>query len=723
MEIHLPSTQPSAVALAASLLCASAAFAQSSAPSLREVTVTATRSEALVNTVPQSVTILRREQIAEQLTTGGGLGDILGRLVPGFGVGRESPSTFTQTLRGRNINVLIDGVPQSTNRNGARILTLIDPSAIERIEVIRGATAIYGDGATGGVVNIITRKPTDKPTQVTEVGGNVSLTHPRDSLGGLLRHTVTGTSARGLEYLGNFAVEQTGAFFDADGDRIPPTGTGQGTLAETRSYNVLAKLGYKVDAQQRLTLTGQAYRADQDTNHTTDPSVPAAPLRGFKARAIPGLELDEKERTENAQVNLDYNHAELLGSRMHAQLYARDYKTVYSPFRRHTGSGAGPAVFQSFIDSRKVGGRLEFETILSQRNGLIMTWGADYVDETTSQSGYVHDLATYNATGGRVFRSTGQVRTWVPAYDLRNLGAFAQLEWQALDKLLLRGGLRHEQIDVDVPDFTNINDGRVGGGNKRYSDTLFNVGAVYDVTDRVNVFASYNQGFSLPDMGLVLRNAAGGTSFASLNTQPQVVDNYEIGVRGNWEATQASLSIFYSENELGARSGGLNAPILRAPERIYGVEATLDHQITRTWKAGGTFSWLEGKRYNAAGRELGWLGNDAIAPTKLTAYVEHRTTPAWTNRLQVVYSGVRDRFAPGSTRPYENRIEDYAVLDWISAYRVNQQGTFNFGITNLLNNQYHSTFAQTVVTPGVYGNTAYAASPGATLHVSYKHAW
>lgn len=714
--------RPSVLALAAGMLCAGLHAQTAGNPTLNAVTVTATRSEALINTVPQSISIVDRKQIEQQLTVGGGLGDILGKLVPGFGIGRESPSTFTQTLRGRNINVLIDGVPQSTNRNGARILTLIDPSAIERVEVIRGATAIYGDGATGGVVNIITRKPTQGLTQTTEVGSNLILTHPGDSLGKLLRHTVSGTKDQ-LEFLGNVALEQTGAFFDADGDRVPPTGTGQGSLAETRSINLLGKLGWRFDALQHLELTASAYRAEQDTSYTTDPSVPATPLRGFKARAIDGLDLDKKEGTENAMLNLDYRHGSVLGSKMHAQLFVRDYQTVYSPFRRHNGTGPGPAVFQSFIDSRKHGGRLEFDSVLSRDHGVMMTWGADYIDETTSQSGYVHDLATYNASGGRVFRSTGQERVWAPPYDVVNKGVFSQLEWQATDKLLLRGGARHDAISVRVADYINISDGRVGGGRLKYSDTLFNLGAVYDISDRVNVFGSFNQGFSLPDMGLVLRGAPAGSSFATLNTQPQTVDNYEVGVRGNWQHTQASLSVFFSKNDLGARSGGLNAPITRAPERIYGLEATLDHQLSRTLRTGGTFSWNEGKRYAADGRELGYLGNDAIAPLKLTVYLEHDTTPSWSNRLQVAYSGVRDRFDPASTTPYQNRIGAYALVDWTSNYQVSKQGTLVFGVQNLLNRQYHNTFAQSVVTPGVYGNTAYAASPGATAHVAYKHSW
>lgn len=713
-----------ALALAVAAACATLAHAQESASEtpLSEVTVTATRSEALINSVPQSITIVRRDDIEKQVSAGSGLGDILGKLVPGFGLGRESPSTFTQTLRGRNLNVLIDGVPQSTNRNGARILTLIDPSAVERIEVIRGATAIYGDGATGGVVNIITRKGSGPASHVTEIGSNLVLPHPSEGLGTVIRHTTSGAKD-GLNFLANLAVEQTGAFFDANGDRIPPSGASQGSLAETRSYSLLGKLGYQLDAQQNIQLTAQAYKAHQDTDYTTDPSVPAAPLRGHSSRAISGLELDKKEGTENRLLSADYHHKNILGSKLHAQLFTRDYKTVYAPFQRHNGSGTGPRIFQSFIDSAKNGGRLEFDTPLSEKHGVTLSWGLDHIRETTSQSGYVHDAAVYAATGGRVFRSTGKVVTWAPPYDIVSTGVYGQFEWQASEPLLLRGGLRHEKLDAKVNSFTNISGGAVGGGRKSYSDTLFNIGAVYDLNDRINLYASYNQGFSLPDMGLTLRNAAAGASFATLNTQPQVVDNYEMGVRANWDKTQASFAVFWSKNTLGARSGGINAPIVRAPEKIYGFEATLDQQLSKTWRTGGTFSWVEGKKYTATGTEIGYLGNDAIAPPKLTLYVEQQTTPQWFNRLQLAYSGVRDRFPATSTTPYQNRIQNYAVLDWVGQYKISKQRVVTFGINNLLNRQYHNTFAQTVVTPGVYGNTAYAAASGATLHVTYKHAW
>ena len=127
-----------------------------------DVTVTATRTEEQPQNVPRSLTVINREQIEQQTELSRDVGEILGKLVPGLSPPTQSSSSFGQTLRGRNVQVLIDGVPLSTTRNTFHDLRTIDPSAIERIEVLRGPSAIYGDGGTGGVVNIITRTPSEE---------------------------------------------------------------------------------------------------------------------------------------------------------------------------------------------------------------------------------------------------------------------------------------------------------------------------------------------------------------------------------------------------------------------------------------------------------------------------------------------------------------------------------------------------------------------------------
>ena len=118
--------------------------------------VTATRTEEDVVNIVRSVTVITRDQIEQQSKLSTNLADILAKTVPGFGSPTNRSNTFGQTLRGRNISVLIDGVPQNANLQSIHAaLTTIDPSAIERIEVVRGPNAIYGGQATGGVVNII----------------------------------------------------------------------------------------------------------------------------------------------------------------------------------------------------------------------------------------------------------------------------------------------------------------------------------------------------------------------------------------------------------------------------------------------------------------------------------------------------------------------------------------------------------------------------------------
>ncbi len=79
-----------------------------------EVTVTATSTEEPLEKIPRSVTVITREQIEDQSRFTRKT-DILGRTVPGLGPPTSRTNTFGSTLRGRDISVLIDGIPQNAN--------------------------------------------------------------------------------------------------------------------------------------------------------------------------------------------------------------------------------------------------------------------------------------------------------------------------------------------------------------------------------------------------------------------------------------------------------------------------------------------------------------------------------------------------------------------------------------------------------------------------------
>ncbi|MGP1385679.1 MAG: TonB-dependent receptor domain-containing protein [Thainema sp.] len=678
-----------------------------------QIVVSATRTEEATSDVPRSVTVIEREQIDQQAQVSQSLGDVLGQLVPGMAPTTGSASNFGQSLRGRNILVLIDGIPQTTNRNAFRDLQTIDPSAIERVEVIQGPTAIYGDGATGGVINIITRAPADEPVVLrTRLGVNADFDDFSESLGGTVEQYVGG-QVDNVDYALTFSYDHIGGLFDALGNRIPPDPNAQGGLADTDTFNILGKIGVDLTDEQRLQFTANHYDSTQDTDFTTDPSIQAVPGRQ-RSQALEGLDLDSPQTNINTFFSLDYTHTDVLGGDLKGQLYYRDYLTRFFPFDARAFDSLGNVIFQSQVDSREWGGRLQLDTPLADDGALRLLWGADYANERTAQPVAIFDPAVFDASGGLTYRSFDE-RTWVPPLGQDSLGLFAQLNWDISDRITLLGGIRHERVGLSVDDFVTLAGNAIEGGNLDYDATLFNVGGVVDLNDNVNVFANFAQGFSLADVGLVLRSAPAGFSVETLRPEAQRVNHYELGIRGNWAGIQASLAGFYNSSELG---NTFTAPgeILRAPERVYGVEATVDAQLSDTWAIGSTVSWSEGDIDRDDDGDYEPLDGFRIAPVKVTAYIENQTTPIWSNRLQALYSGSRDAF-DDETIFGQAAVDSYFTVDYISNLDIGP-GTLEIGIANLLNTDYFPIVSQ--LQPSELSN---AADRGRFVRVGYSFTW
>jgi len=671
-----------------------------------ELVVTATRTETEEQKVPRSVTVINRDQIEQQANLSRNLGDILGELVPGFSPSTQTNSIFGQTLRGRSPQVLIDGVPQSTNRNAQRDLRTIDPEAIERIEIVKGPSAIYGDGATGGVVNIITRKPTDEIVSRAKVGINSSLTNVDDSIGFDTQYSLSGSSNQ-LDYVLSGSFASTGAFFDAEGDRIPPDPQGQGGVSETDTFNILGKVGIDFDDQQRLQLSINHFNDQQDTDfaRVLSPS-------GDKAQAREGLELPEQPETENTVINLTYSHENLfLDSKVDAQLYYRDYLTRFSPFDLRFPS-FGNNVAQSFVDSEKFGGRLDIETPLSQDDSFSVLWGVDFVDEDTSQPADLFDTDIFANSNQLRFVKTGE-GILSPPTQQNNLGLFAQFTWEPSETWVVNGGIRHENINLDIDDFTTLAGNNVIGGELDYSDTLFNLGVVHALSDEFNIFVNFAQGFSVADVPRAVRTADDGSRIEDLNPEAQTIDNYEIGLRGDWGNVQTSLSGFFNYSDLGTTFGS-DLAVIRAPKRIYGVEASIDSQVSENWNLGGSLTLLGGENDgDNDGNIDDELPNTEIPPVKLTAYVENQTTSGWRNRFQALLSGSR---SPNCTGFGCTAVDSYFTLDWISTIDIGT-GEIQIAAENLFNEEYFPIVSQ------VFGGNSRAAARGTRLSINYSLSW
>jgi iron complex outermembrane receptor protein len=162
-----PALTPRALVSAISLcfVAAAPALAQSAAQTLAPVLVTGARFGSDPALLPIGATVITAEQIRRA-----GAADVNQAIRKIGGVfGRQSldgSPDFGLDLRGfgtnsnQNMVIVLDGVRLSENELVAAALSTIPIDSVERIEITRGGSAVlYGDGATGGVINIVTKRP------------------------------------------------------------------------------------------------------------------------------------------------------------------------------------------------------------------------------------------------------------------------------------------------------------------------------------------------------------------------------------------------------------------------------------------------------------------------------------------------------------------------------------------------------------------------------------
>lgn len=213
---------------------------------VERVIVTGSRIQESLDEVPASVTVINSETIAQDLLTSAELQTMLAIHVPGMAAADTGTNTNSgQTLRGRSALIMIDGVPQSTPlRDGKLGIRSLDPSVIERIEVIKGATSIYGNGAAGGIINYMTKNADSEKafSGRAAVSSNFSAVKFEDSAGQRFDLAINGTLGK-FDYVVSLVSDENGVIRDAEGDVL---GLTYG-LSNFKSQNLFTKVNYYLD--------------------------------------------------------------------------------------------------------------------------------------------------------------------------------------------------------------------------------------------------------------------------------------------------------------------------------------------------------------------------------------------------------------------------------------------------------------------------------------------
>lgn len=693
---------------------------------LSSLEITSSRTSSSLVPQARQVSVIEREQL-EQLREGSdSLATMLAKSVPGMADSSRTITDYGQTLRGRTMLVLVDGVPLNTNRDSSRNLANIDPALIERVEVIRGSSAIYGAGATGGIISITTRPAGGENRAQTSLRAESPLSRlGSDGLGGQLQQHVSGSEGQ-VDYALDFGARHIGASYDANGQRIAPEPS-QGDLFDSNTWNIGGKLGLRIDDEQRIQLSASHYNADQDSDFTSDPSVARLPPGSVPAQALSGLSLDEQNQIRNTLVNLEYAHADVLGGTLNAQLYYRDYFTRFTPFDARGVATRGRNVDQVMQNSEVFGSRVTLRTPLGQAGATELLWGADFNQERSDMPIDIFDPRQYDASGGRVYDKIGRL-TYMPDLTTRSLGGFAQLQHRFNEQWSMEGGVRYEYATARYDDFVPLSESTaaapatVAGGEINYDAVLSNISLTWSPVSGQELYAAFSQGFQLPDIGVQVRNARRGFDIDSSNLEPVKTNNYELGWRGAvGEQTLASLAVFYTTSKLGDVQSFNNGLILtRTQERIYGIEGSADWLTDdERWGAGGTVSWLKGREKPDNGDWQDMTGY-RIPPLKVTGYLQYKPDEDWSHRAQLTWFDGHDYRLDGVASFGRRKVDGYATVDLVSQYQVTANDKVSLGIQNLFNRDYYPQYSQLMRSST---NTSHLPAPGTVLTVGYSHDW
>ncbi|HEX6973120.1 MAG TPA: TonB-dependent receptor, partial [Vicinamibacterales bacterium] len=485
-----------------------------------EVLVTATRVATPASSIPNTVTIVGRDAIERRTAASGDLASLLESNVPGFAPSLKKMSGRGETLRGRNPLYSINGVPQHAPlRDGERDGHTIDLDFVERIEVIHGANAIQGIGATGGVVNMVTKSPKRDGSWTHDVKLSFGNGDRLDSRGWSNKASyLTGKRQGRFEFMAGLAVEKRGLFFDAEGNAVGLYPT-QGDIMDSSSRGLYAKAGVDLGTGRRFEVSASRYRLTRDGDYVAVPGNRAAGvLSGTRAGDPRGVSGDPA-RNDATTVTAEYRDRGIGGGDASVQVYGADSRALFEggAFATFALTIGGPAFLdQSLITSRKYGAKLTWTLTDHRPLGITPTVGLDLAQDRSEQA---------LARSGR---------TWVPPTTFREAAPFVQVQRLAWNRVLLSAGARFEFATVAVNDFATLPSSRstvVSGGRPSFTDILPNIGAVVPVNDRLSFYSSFAEGFTMPDVGRVLRaiNTPGQDVDALLDIRPVVASNIEVG--------------------------------------------------------------------------------------------------------------------------------------------------------------------------------------------------
>jgi iron complex outermembrane receptor protein len=506
-----------------------------------DIIITAQKRAENVQKVPLAVSVLSAATLQASGVT---QFQDLGRVAPSLTVRpAEHPVNANVSLRGvgtfafgigvePSVAVLVDEVPLAFQ---ARAFT--DLPDVERIEVLRGPqSTLYGKSASAGLINIITRQPTDSfhfranalATTDSEYGGNFSVSGPiTPELGFVVSASYSNWDGNVRNLFNDKKVNGHGAF------------------------NTRGKIRWEPNDDVKITLSGNYLNGKTTVGRPFIRLDPTATLRNVAGQTaavvFPGVTVSEN----NQNVSNNY-----------------DARTKYEggggSLRADVGFGDMTLVWISSYDKFRLNDYLDQDDSSSTTaNGSNIQVGQFHSKLFTeefrllspSDKPFRYTLGAYygNVTFERPFQRgpAFSLANWYATSKSEQIAGFAQIDWEVVSHLTLTAGgrIQNEKIAYTFRDNLAAAGAQFFSGNAEDTAGTYHLGGRYEFTPDLMVFASYSTGYKGQTYDLTTgfnKNRANAGPI-----KPERSRDWELGARMQFldRRVTANLTLFNTDYE------------------------------------------------------------------------------------------------------------------------------------------------------------------------------
>ncbi|MGZ5198962.1 MAG: TonB-dependent receptor family protein [Telluria sp.] len=627
-----PAVKPIALACAVAFsLISSAALAQDGA--VPSVVISGARFPTDPALLPIGATVITASDIRRA-----GAADVNEAIRKIGGVyGRQSLDAspdFALDLRGfgsnssENIVVMVDGVRLSENELATAALSTIPVDSVERIEITRGGSSVlYGEGATGGVIQVFTRSGAGQGVHGSALASSGQF-HARDLRGNLS----VGAGAWSFDgALGNQDTDNYRA-----NSRFRQTNFNGG--AQYAYEN--GRVGVRVDsARQDSRLPGSLTEAQFEANprQASTPhdygSLDADRVTAFVEHRIGGTEfaaeLSQREKTVKAAYETDYGTGPF-----YSRLRYDSRQTQFSPRLRNL----------SDIDG--------------MRNELVAGM----------------DLIRWNR------RTTSDFSAAVANQESKGVYLRDELRWDPAHNGRIAAGARHEVFDKDYIDPLGMSSAPESSSQ---SQNAWDLQASYDIVPGFGMHAKAGQSYRMPNVD--------ENSFRASESvlKAQASHDLELGATLGGQLHQVAVRLFRHDlrNEIfyDPTINGFGANTNLDPTRRQGIEIDAQAQVSPSWRATAHLQHV-----NATFTEGPNAGREMVLVPRNVLSARLAWVPGGGQTADVGAQWVSSqRFGNDFTNSCAARIPSYATLDARYARRYGPWELAAAG-NNLTDRQYYS---------------------------------